>query len=128
MLCQCLLYGKLNQLYMYIYQLFVRFLLQIGHYRVPRRVLRAIATHFSILAWKSPWTEELGGLHSVGRAESDMTKCVCTHTHSSVYTSIPVSQFTLLNPCPWQPCLFSTSVTLFLFCKFICTQFLRCHI
>ena len=25
-----------------------------------------MATHFSILAWRSPWTEEPGGLESVG--------------------------------------------------------------
>ena len=27
---------------------------------------KEIATHSSILAWKSPWTEELGGLQSMG--------------------------------------------------------------
>ena len=31
------------------------------------------ATHSSILAWKSPWTEELGGLQSMGCKELDMT-------------------------------------------------------
>ena len=25
-----------------------------------------MATHFSILAWRIPWTEEPGGLHSTG--------------------------------------------------------------
>ena len=25
-----------------------------------------IATHFGILAWKIPWTEKPGGLHSMG--------------------------------------------------------------
>ena len=30
----------------------------------------AIATHSSILAWKIPWTEELGGLQSMGLANS----------------------------------------------------------
>ena len=25
-----------------------------------------MATHFSILAWRSPWTEEPGGLQSIG--------------------------------------------------------------
>ena len=25
-----------------------------------------MATHFSILAWKIPWTEESGGLQSIG--------------------------------------------------------------
>ena len=26
---------------------------------------KEMATHFSILAWSSPWTEEPGGLHGV---------------------------------------------------------------
>ena len=33
-----------------------------------------MATHSSILAWKIPWTEELGGLQSMGRKESDTTE------------------------------------------------------
>ena len=33
-----------------------------------------MATHFSILAWKIPWTEEPGGLQSKGCKESDMTE------------------------------------------------------
>ena len=35
---------------------------------------KEMATHFSILAWRIPWTEELGGLQSMGRKESDMTE------------------------------------------------------
>ena len=31
-------------------------------------------THSSILAWKIPWTEEPGGLQSLGLQESDMTE------------------------------------------------------
>ena len=27
---------------------------------------KEMATHFSILAWEIPWTEELGGLQSMG--------------------------------------------------------------
>ena len=27
---------------------------------------KGMATHSSILAWRNPWTEEPGGLHSVG--------------------------------------------------------------
>ena len=30
-----------------------------------------MATHFSILAWRIPWTEEPGGLQSMGHKESD---------------------------------------------------------
>ena len=32
-----------------------------------------MATHSSILAWEIPWTEESGGLQSMGLQESDMT-------------------------------------------------------
>ena len=34
-----------------------------------------MATHFSILAWKIPWTEETGGLQSMGlqRVGQDLT-------------------------------------------------------
>ena len=33
-----------------------------------------MATHFSILAWEIPWTEEPGGLQSWGCKEFDMTE------------------------------------------------------
>ena len=32
---------------------------------------KEMATHYSILAWKIQWTEELGGLQSMGSQESD---------------------------------------------------------
>ena len=35
---------------------------------------KEMATHSSILAWRSPWTEELGGLQSMGCKESDTTE------------------------------------------------------
>ena len=33
-----------------------------------------MATHPSILAWRIPWIEELGGLESTGCKESDTTE------------------------------------------------------
>ena len=33
-----------------------------------------MATHSSLLAWRIPWTEESGGLQSIGCKESDMTE------------------------------------------------------
>ena len=33
-----------------------------------------MTTHSSILAWRIPWTEESGGLQSMGLQESDMTE------------------------------------------------------
>ena len=37
------------------------------------------ATHSSILAWRIPWTEEPGGLQSMGHKESDTTERLSTH-------------------------------------------------
>ena len=34
---------------------------------------KEMATQSSILAWKTIWTEEPGGLESIGSQESDMT-------------------------------------------------------
>ena len=34
---------------------------------------KEMATHSGIFAWRIPWTEEPGGLQSVGLQESDMT-------------------------------------------------------
>ena len=44
---------------------------------------KEMATHSSILAWKVPWTEELGGLQSMGSQESAKgyltpDKCGCS--------------------------------------------------
>ena len=33
-----------------------------------------MATHSSILAWRVPWTEEIGGLQSTGHKEPDTTE------------------------------------------------------
>ena len=35
---------------------------------------KEMATHSSFLAWRIPWTEELGGLQSTGLKELDMTE------------------------------------------------------
>ena len=35
---------------------------------------KRMATHPSILAWRIPWTEEPGGLQSMGCTESDTTE------------------------------------------------------
>ena len=34
---------------------------------------KEMATHSSILTWRTPWTEEPGRLQSMGSQESDMT-------------------------------------------------------
>ena len=40
-----------------------------------------MATHSSILAWKILWTEESGGLQSIGHKESDTTEQLSTAQH-----------------------------------------------
>ena len=40
---------------------------------------KEMATHSSILAWRIPWMEELGGLQSTGRKESDTTERLHFH-------------------------------------------------
>ena len=52
---------------------------------------QVMATHSSTLAWKMPWTEDPGGLQSIGRRELDTTEPLHFHAlekkmaaHSSV--------------------------------------------
>ena len=45
---------------------------------------RGMATHSSILAWRIPWTEEPGGLQSMGShtvRHDQATEHIHTHTH-----------------------------------------------
>ena len=35
---------------------------------------KEVAIHFCILAWEIPWTEEAGGLQSMGSQKSDTTE------------------------------------------------------
>ena len=41
-----------------------------------------MAAHSSTLAWQIPWTEEPGGLQSVGHEESDTTERLHFHFHA----------------------------------------------
>ena len=53
---------------------------------------KGMATHSSILAWRIPWTEEPGGLHSIGsqRVRHDWAtnthECMHAHTHTHTHT------------------------------------------
>ena len=40
---------------------------------------KAMATHSSILAWRIPWTEEPGGLQSMGSQRVRLTECLSFH-------------------------------------------------
>ena len=42
---------------------------------------KEMATNSSILAWRIPWMEELGGLQSTGRKELDTTERFHFHFH-----------------------------------------------
>ena len=46
-----------------------------------------MATHSSIFAWKTPWTEEPDGLQFMG-SQKVRTECTCAHmcTHTCVWT------------------------------------------
>ena len=49
---------------------------------------KGTATHYSILAWGSPWTEEPGGLQAIGsqgHKESDMNEALGTHSTYLLY-------------------------------------------
>ena len=42
----------------------------------------SMASHSSILAWRILWTEEIGGLQSMGHKDSDTTEWLSTHAVS----------------------------------------------
>ena len=46
-----------------------------------------MAIHSSILAWKTPWTEEPGGLQSIGSQSQTQLKRLSTHV--LIYTTYP---------------------------------------
>ena len=56
-----------------------------------------MATHSSILAWRIPWTEELGGLQSTGHKELDMTCTLCAMPGIKLNTLQMISPFNLQN-------------------------------
>ena len=60
---------------------------------------KEMATHFSVIAWRTPWIEEPGGLQSMGlqRVRHNWSNSAWihthTHTHARTYTSIIQSAF-----------------------------------
>ena len=60
---------------------------------------KAMAPHSSTLAWKIPWTEEPGGLQSMGRKESDTTERLHFHfSLSCIGDGNPLQYSCLENP------------------------------
>ena len=49
------------------------------------------ATHFSILAWRIPWTEEPGGLQFWGLQNQTQLSHSYTHTHTHALLQIPLA-------------------------------------
>ena len=49
---------------------------------------KEMATHSKNFAWEIPWTEEPGGLQSMGWKKSDMTEQLRTHTHLYTYYKV----------------------------------------
>ena len=41
-----------------------------------------MATYSNFLAWRIPWREELGGLHSIGSQSQTQLKQLSTYTHT----------------------------------------------
>ena len=62
-----------------------------------------MATHSSILAWRIPWTEEPGGLQSIGLQRVRHNEHSCTHL-SSDNTEHGLTRNYILNPqCMQRP-------------------------
>ena len=58
---------------------------------------KEMATHSSILAWRIPWTEELGGLQCTGGKESDTTERLHIHfLHNSHFTLVVFHGFIVI--------------------------------
>ena len=99
MLCSFLLYSKVNQLYIYIYPHFFGFPSHWSHHRALSIEFPVLYSRFSV---------------------------VSCFIHSSVYMSIPISQFIPPSFPPWYPYICSLRLC-FCFCfanKFICIIFL----
>ena len=82
MMCQFLLYSRMNQLYIHIYPLFFRFFSHIGHYRVLSRVPCAIEQLLiSYLLY--------------------IQQCVYDNPNLPIYPSPPLSPLvTIISSCP----------------------------
>ena len=59
---------------------------------------KEMVTHSSFVAWRIPWTEEPGGLQSMGSQELDMTQRLNQHSKYNVEA--------VKNPLGFELCLF----------------------
>ena len=60
-----------------------------------------MTTHSSILAWRVPWTEEPGGLQSIGlqKIGHDWSDLACTHIHTNAHTVTSFDYTSSASPC-----------------------------
>ena len=67
---------------------------------------KGMATHSSILAWRIPWTEEPGGVQSMGSqgVRHDWATNTFTHTHSMCLT-VPEAERDRNKTPPALPCV-----------------------
>ena len=66
-------------------------------------LVKEMATHFNILAWKTLWTEELGKLQSMESQRVGHNWAIVTHTTHSMRLS---TFHMLIDLCPLVKCLF----------------------
>ena len=72
-----------------------------------------MATHSSILAWNIPWTEEPGGLQSMGHKELDMTEHTSKALTSPSNVNERLAKYSILG------CMFFLFITLNKSCYYL---------
>ena len=68
---------------------------------------KGVATHSSVLAWRSPWTEKPDGLQSMGSKELDTTGRLTVTDYTDFRTA-------LVGPSPFRESLFYPRLCWFL--------------
>ena len=58
---------------------------------------KGMAIHSLILCWRIPWTEEPGGLQSIGLQKLRHDCAINTHTHTHTHTHVNLD-----SPFPWK--------------------------
>ena len=85
--------------------------------KAAKTVEEGMATHSSILAWRSPWTEEPGRLRSI-ESQRVGTQLKQLYTHTRTWSALPgSSQSPLRNKSPgldttisWSPAIYLTAL------------------
>ena len=65
-----------------------------------------MATHSSLLAWRIPWREKPGGLHSVGSQSQTQLRQLSMHSDATYFSSFNRSSFFSLDLKSSAPCQF----------------------